>query len=284
MKQCTDWGHRTSYRLSDGRCKCHACSKRYSVRSVWAASQLPATLKSRLVEMFALGVPVYRQRFRQDTSSAARERFYRVPRACCAHAEELREPFTGAIECDQSVFGGYRKGKCSWGASGKVLQTGDRAAQRPGQSFPDPGAQGRGSHQPGLRAHHPRQSLLHRRLAGLCQPSGARWPYRGAQEKSRPKGRDHINGIEGFWSYAKNWLYPYRSVPRKYFHLCLGEICYRFNHRKQDLKPSLQTLQRKTAVTDIQPILVRLGKELPKIMGCLRKTARVSLPNWTVGE
>jgi hypothetical protein len=27
------------------------------------ASQLPATLKNRLVEMFALGVPVYRQRF-----------------------------------------------------------------------------------------------------------------------------------------------------------------------------------------------------------------------------
>ena len=24
------------------------------------------------------------------------------------------------------------------------------------------------------------------------------------EEKGRPLGRDHINGIEGFWSYAKN--------------------------------------------------------------------------------
>ena len=24
----------------------------------------------------------------------------------------------------------------------------------------------------------------------------------------------HINGIEGFWSYAKTWLYIYRYVPR----------------------------------------------------------------------
>ena len=33
------------------------------------------------------------------------------------------------------------------------------------------------------------------------------------KEKGKPVGRDHISGIEGFWSYAKNWLYPYRGVP-----------------------------------------------------------------------
>jgi len=27
------------------------------------------------------------------------------------------------------------------------------------------------------------------------------------KEAGRPKGRAHINGIEGFWSYAKHWLY-----------------------------------------------------------------------------
>ena len=57
--------------------------------------------------------------------------------------------------------------------------------------------------------------------------------------KGRPVGRDHINGIEGFWSYAKNWLYPYRGVPRNCFHLYLGEICSRFNHRREDLRPLL---------------------------------------------
>ena len=33
------------------------------------------------------------------------------------------------------------------------------------------------------------------------------------KELGRPRGRDHINGIEGFWSYAKHWLYRHRSVP-----------------------------------------------------------------------
>lgn len=40
------------------------------------------------------------------------------------------------------------------------------------------------------------------------------------EEKGRPLGRDHVNGIEGFWSYAKNWLYPYRGVPSQYFQRC----------------------------------------------------------------
>jgi len=30
------------------------------------------------------------------------------------------------------------------------------------------------------------------------------------KEKGVPKGRDHIKGIEGFWSFAKHWLYQYR--------------------------------------------------------------------------
>src|SRR5512143_2897986 len=77
------------------------------------------------------------------------------------------------------------------------------------------------------------------------------------KEKGRPVGRDHINGIEGFWSYAKNWLYPYRGVPRQYFHLYLGEVCYRFNHRGQDLLPLLSNLMRRLSIQEINPILVR---------------------------
>ncbi len=46
-----------------------------------------------------------------------------------------------------------------------------------------------------------------------------------------------LNGIEGFWSYAKNWLYPFRGVPKKFFHLYLAEACFRFNHRKEDIYP-----------------------------------------------
>ena len=77
------------------------------------------------------------------------------------------------------------------------------------------------------------------------------------KEKGRPVGRDHINGIEGFWSYAKNWLYPYRGVPTKFFHLYLAEVCWRFNHRDEDLKPLLKSLLTTLSTSEINPILVR---------------------------
>ncbi|WP_333689271.1 transposase [Methylococcus capsulatus] len=79
------------------------------------------------------------------------------------------------------------------------------------------------------------------------------------KEKGRPAGRDHISGIEGFWSYAKNWLYMYRGVPRQYFHLYLAEVCYRFNHRHENLQPLLYKLLKQISTQELRPILVRKG-------------------------
>ena len=60
--------------------------------------------------------------------------------------------------------------------------------------------------------------------------------------KGQPRGRDHINGIEGFWSYAKHWLYQYRGVPRTTFHLFWKEIAFRFNNRDENLVPFIMKL------------------------------------------
>ncbi len=47
--------------------------------------------------------------------------------------------------------------------------------------------------------------------------------------------KNHINGIEGFWSYAKHILYHYRGVSKYHFPMYLKEIEYRFNHRRENL-------------------------------------------------
>ena len=57
----------------------------------------------------------------------------------------------------------------------------------------------------------------------------------------------HINGIEGFWSYAKTWLYHYRGVPKQYFHLYLKEIEFRFNNRNSDIFYEISKLVVKSA-------------------------------------
>jgi transposase len=178
-------------------------------------------------------------------------------RACCAHVEELREPFEGAIECDETTIGGARRGKRGWGAAGKVIVLG--ILQRNGQVkvFAVPAR--KGDRIIGLvRAHTKPGSLYYTddwHAYGSLRVQGDHVVIR--KEKGRPKGRDHLNGIEGFWSYAKNWLYPFRGVPRKHLHLFLGEICYRFNHRSDDLFPLLYKLLRSTGMNEINPILVR---------------------------
>jgi transposase len=57
----------------------------------------------------------------------------------------------------------------------------------------------------------------------------------GKEEYVRDEDATHINGVEGFWSYAKTWLYHYRDVPKPYFDLYLKEIEFRFNHRNEDI-------------------------------------------------
>jgi transposase len=224
---------------------------------VWEASRLPAATKRKLVEYFVLGVPSYRIRFRGLASPPTIERFFRLIRAVLAYQEQCREPFYGAVECDETTFGGKRPGKRGWGAAGKVIVLG--ILQRNGQVRVFPVQGRRGAQIIGLVLAHTRPGSLYytddwRAYASLAV-RGDHIVVR--KEGGRPKGRAHINGIEGFWSYAKHWLYPYRGVPCKFFHLYLGEVSFRFNHRDQDLFPLVLQLMKQVSITTIDPILVR---------------------------
>lgn len=257
MKSCPACGKKRHYRLNDGRYKCRACGERFSWTSVWDSVRLPTPTKHRLLDLFALGVPSYRQRFRSATSAASRERFYRLVRACCALTEQLREPFEGAVECDETLFGGARKGKRGWGAAGKVLVFG--LVKRNGEVRAMPVAsRDRVTIMRVIEAHTREGALYYTDEWHAYATLKLRGNHvRIRKEKGRPAGRDHINGIEGFWSYAKNWLYPYRGVPRQYFHLYLGEVCYRFNHRDDDLKPLFLRLLKQFSIQDVRSISVR---------------------------
>ena len=56
--------------------------------------------------------------------------------------------------------------------------------------------------------------------------------------------RNHINGIESFWGYAKHRLYKFKGIPKENFEIYLKEREFRFNHRGQDLYKILLKLFR----------------------------------------
>ena len=141
------------------------------------------------------------------------------------------------------MFGGHRSGKRGWGAEGKVIVFGIYQRNGHVMTFPVPDRK-RKTLMDLIDKHTKKDSLYytddHTAYATLNTRGMHKTVSHGRDEYVREDA--HINGIEGFWSYAKTWMYHYRGVPKQYFYLYLKEIEFRFNHRDADLFPILVDL------------------------------------------
>lgn len=152
--------------------------------------------------------------------------------------KELKK-LSGELEIDEALFGGHRKGKRGWGSEGKNLVFG--IYQRNGKVITFPVSDRKHDTLiPLIRLHTKKGSLYytddHTAYAALNLIGKHQIILHGKEEYVRDDDdATHINGIEGFWSYAKTWLYHYRGVPKPYFNLYLKEIEFRFNHRDKDI-------------------------------------------------
>lgn len=63
------------------------------------------------------------------------------------------------------------------------------------------------------------------------------------------RGKNHVNGIESFWSYAKFRFLKLRGVRKDRFLLHLKECEWRFNHRRAKLYPLLLSHLRKNPLS-----------------------------------
>ena len=62
---------------------------------------------------------------------------------------------------------------------------------------------------------------------------GAKAHYRIKHSKNEfANGKNHINGIENFWGYAKHRLSKFKGIKRDNFLLHLKECEYRYNNRE----------------------------------------------------
>jgi len=255
--RCPECNFGWAWQLDDRRRKCRKCGHRYAAQKIWDACRLSQKTRRQLLDYFVLGVPAYRLRFKRCASLDSIERWFTMIRASLSLAEECAPMLEGMIECDEALFGGRRKGKRGWGAAGKMLVFG--MLKRNGKVRVVPvGSRETATLIPLIQQHTRPGSLYY---TDDWHAYGS-LPVRGnhviiRKEDGRPKGRDHINGIEGFWSYAKHWLYQYRGVPRKSFPIYLGEISFRFNHREFDLFPLIFKLLQRYTMNDIRRFLVR---------------------------
>lgn len=62
------------------------------------------------------------------------------------------------------------------------------------------------------------------------------------RKKEYTKGKNHINGLEGFWGYLKRKLAAKGGVQRKYLYFFLSEYVWRYNHRGMKTKEKVDRL------------------------------------------
>jgi transposase-like protein len=166
-------------------------------------------------------------------------RYLRLIRERIADLCNKTSPFSGVIEVDESYFGARRiKGKRGRGAGGKtpvfgILQRGGKVYT---EIVPDCATK---TLQGIIRGKVDPDSVIHsdywRGYNGLVD-MGYKKHYRikhGINEFVN--GKNHINGIESFWSFAKRRLEKFHGISKKLFNLHLKESEFRFNNRNENV-------------------------------------------------
>jgi transposase len=144
--------------------------------------------------------------------------------------------FKGQIELDESSFGGRRKGKRGRGAAGKMPVFGIYARN--------------GTVRVEVVRNVTAESLMNMTIKTVRRRSivytdkfrsydalmfcGYRH-LRVDHKKRFSSGKVYINGLEGFWSYAKERIMKFHGVSKEKFPLYLKETEFRYNNRHRNL-------------------------------------------------
>ena len=133
------------------------------------------------------------------------------------HTTELEDAkLSSEIELDESYFGGKRKGQRGRGAAGKSIVFGllERDRRVYTKVVEDVSAETLMTH---IEQHTRKGSVYFTdafRGYQSLQRYGKHLLVNHSIDFVDKRTKNHINGIEGFWSYAKHILYNYRGVSR----------------------------------------------------------------------
>lgn len=152
------------------------------------------------------------------------------------HAQDAAELLSGEIELDESYFGGRRKGNRGRGAAGKVPVFGilERQGKVMVTVVPDVSA----DTLIGLTVKTVRRGSIVYTDKFRSYNSLMFCGYRHLKvdhNKRFSSGKVYINGLEGFWSWAKERIIKHHGISKEKFPLYLKELEFRYNHRHTDI-------------------------------------------------
>lgn len=239
---CPFCGSRKFWKLADGRRRCQRCKKAYHdlTNRWWSGTQLSMETWLHVVKLFALELSA------RKISRELGISYPTIHRACMiirlaiffGNADAQAIMTSGEIELDESYFGGKRKGKRGRGAAGKVPVFG--ILTRGGRVYVEVVPNVTAATLIGITEKVVRKGSIiytdkYRSYDTLmcCGYSHMRVDH----SKYYVRGRVHVNGLEGFWSWAKERLFKHHGISPWWFPLYLKELEFRYNHRGEDLFP-----------------------------------------------
>jgi transposase len=193
----------------------------------------------QILRLFALDLTAVQIAYIANLNRNTVNRYLTIIRRSIAVHCESESPFAGEVELDESYFGAKRvRGKRGRGARGKTIVFG--IFKRNGSVYTEivPNCS-RKTLCAIVKGRVDKGSTIltdgFRSYDGIVD-LGYKKHYRIDHGKNEfAIGTTHINGIEGFWGFAKVRLVKFRGLSKNTFYLHLKECEFRFNYRNQDI-------------------------------------------------
>ena len=246
-KKCLKNGHRFCplcnsrklYKLSSGKRRCARCKYTFhDFSGRWINhGRLSCVQWLSLIKLFELELSVRKM---AEQMKLAYNTVYRAVRTIrctiLTHASDANQLMGGEIELDECYFGGRRKGNRGRGAAGKVPVFG--ILERNGKVLVNVVPNVTAQTLIGLTVKKVRRGSIVYTDKFHSYDSLMFCGYRHLKidhSKRFTSGKVYINGLEGFWSWAKERLIKHHGVSKENFPLYLKELEFRYNHRHADI-------------------------------------------------
>lgn len=235
---CTRCRSRKIYRITGKKYRCKKCHYTFHDFSNRWINELRISFKKWLwiIKFFEVELSARKIAQQVGLSYPTILRAVTILRLALWFDRGEEEFFKGEIELDEAYFGGRRKGKRGRGAAGKVPVFG--IYERNGTVRVD------------VVKNVTAESLMNMTIKKVRRGSivytdkfrsydalmfcGYRH-LRVDHKKQFALGKVYINGLEGFWSYAKERIIKFHGVSKERFPLYLKEMEFRYNHRHHHL-------------------------------------------------
>ena len=227
------------YRIIGKRYRCKQCGYTFHDFTNRWINKLRISYKRWLwiVKLFELEVSAHKTAAQMKLSYPTVLKAFDVLRySIIAHTYNVDDFLSGEIELDESYFGGRRKGKRGRGAAHKVPVFG--IYERNGVVRVEVVKDVSASSLLGMTVKMVRRGSVVYTDKFRSYDSLMFCGYRHLRVdhgKRFVSGKVYINGLEGFWSYAKQRLIKFHGVSKEKFPLYLKEMEFRYNNRNNNL-------------------------------------------------